>query len=60
MEENAGLLGVNARTVRRHINGEGENIDQLKTEKIRAARYCLMVIAWPAGFKLLKSNHLSR
>ena len=24
MEENAGLLGVNARTVRRHINGEGK------------------------------------
>ncbi len=33
--EAAELLGVNARTVRRHINGEGKRIDRLKIEKLR-------------------------
>ena len=31
----AGLLGVNDRTVRRYINGEGKRIDQLKIDKLR-------------------------
>ena len=33
--EAAELLGVNARTVRRYINGEGKRIDRLKIEKLR-------------------------
>ena len=33
--EAAVLLGVNARTVRRYINGEGKRIDRLKIEKLR-------------------------
>jgi len=32
--EAAELLGVNARSVRRYINGEGKHIDQLKIEKL--------------------------
>jgi len=35
IEEAAGLLGVNARTVRRYINGESKRIDQLKIDKLR-------------------------
>ena len=35
IEEAAGLLGVNARTVRRYINGERKRIDQLKIDKLR-------------------------
>ncbi|RJE78515.1 DNA (cytosine-5-)-methyltransferase [Paracoccus sp. JM45] len=31
----AELLDVNARTVRRHINGEGKRIDRLRLEKLR-------------------------
>lgn len=33
--EAAELLGVNVRTVRRYINGEGKRIDRLKIEKLR-------------------------
>ena len=35
IEEAAGLLGVNSRTVRRYINGEKKRIDQLKIAKLR-------------------------
>ena len=35
IEEAADLLGVNSRTVRRYINGEGRRIDRLKVEKLR-------------------------
>ncbi len=35
IEEAAGLLGVNARTVRRYINGERKRIDRLKIDKLR-------------------------
>ena len=35
IEEAAGFLGVNPRTVRRYINGEGRRIDRLKIEKLR-------------------------
>jgi len=33
--EAARLLGVNSRTVRRHMNGEGKRIDRLKIDKLR-------------------------
>jgi len=35
IQEAAGLLGVNARTVRRYLNGEGKRVDRLKIEKLR-------------------------
>ena len=35
IDEAAGLLGVNARTVRRYINGEARRVDRLKIEKLR-------------------------
>ena len=35
IEEAAGLLGVNSRTVRRYINGEAKRVDRLKIEKLR-------------------------
>lgn len=35
IEEAAGVLDVNSRTVRRYINGEGRRIDRLKLEKLR-------------------------
>ena len=35
IDEAAGLLGVNSRTVRRYINGERKRIDRLKIDKLR-------------------------
>ena len=35
IQEAAGLLGVNDRTVRRYINGEAKRVDRLKIEKLR-------------------------
>ena len=35
IDEAAGLLDVTARTVRRHVKGEGKRIDRLKIEKLR-------------------------
>ena len=35
LDEAAGLLDVNSRTVRRYINGEAKRIDRLKIERLR-------------------------
>ena len=35
IDEAAGLLGVNSRTVRRYVNGERKRIDRLKIDKLR-------------------------
>ena len=35
LDEAAGLLGVNSRTVRRYVNGERKRIDRLKIDKLR-------------------------
>ncbi len=49
----AELLDVNARTVRRHINGEGKRIDQLRLEKLRQTADARCTGARPEGFRFI-------
>ena len=49
----AELLDVNARTVRRHINGEGKRIDQLRLEKLRQTADARCTGTRPDGFRFI-------
>ena len=49
----AELLDVNPRTVRRHINGEGKRIDQLRLEKLRQTANARCTGARPEGFRFI-------
>ena len=50
LEEVAGLLGVNSRTVRRYINGEVKRVDQLKIDKLREVVNARCPDTMPEGF----------
>lgn len=53
IEEAAGLLGVNSRTVRRYINGEGKRIDRLKIEKLREVANARCAAHRSEGFRFV-------
>ena len=51
--ETAELLGVNARTVRRYINGEAKRIDRLKIDKLREVANTRCPANRQEGFRFL-------
>ncbi len=51
--EAAGLLGINARTVRRYMNGEGKRIDRLKIEKLREVANARCSVHRQEGFRFI-------
>ena len=53
IEEAAGLLGVNPRTVRRYINGERKRIDLLKLDKLREVANARCPADRPEGFRFI-------
>ena len=53
IDEAAGLLGVNARTVRRYINGEARRVDRLKIEKLREVANARCPVDRPEGFTFI-------
>ena len=53
IEEAAGLLGVNPRTVRRYINGEARRVDPLKIEKLRDIADARSPADRPGGFRFV-------
>ncbi len=53
IDETAGLLGVNSRTVRRYINGEGKRVDRLKIEKLREVANARCPRNRPEGFHFI-------
>ena len=53
IQEAATLLGVNVRTVRRHMNGEAKRIDQLKIDKLREVANGRCSEFKPDGFRFI-------
>jgi DNA (cytosine-5)-methyltransferase 1 len=53
IEETARLLGVNDRTVRRYIDGEGKRVDELKLEKLREVANSRCVNRPSDGFRII-------
>ena len=53
IEEAAGLLGVNSRTVRRYLNGERKRIDQLKIDKLREVANARSPVDRSEGFRFI-------
>ena len=53
IDEAAGLLGVNSRTVRRYINGEARRVDRLKIEKLREIANARCPVDRPEGFTFI-------
>ena len=53
IEEAAGLLGVNSRTVRRYIKGERKRIDQLKIDKLREVANARSPVDRSEGFRFI-------
>ena len=53
IDDTAALLGVNARTVRRYINGEARRIDPLKIDKLREVANVRCPAERPAGFRFI-------
>ena len=53
IQEAAGLLGVNDRTVRRYINGEAKRVDQLKIDKLREVANARCPDDRPEGFRFI-------
>lgn len=53
LKEAAELLSTNARTVRRHMNGEGKRIDALKLDKLREVANSRCARKRPEGFRFI-------
>jgi len=53
IKEAAELLGINERTVRRHMNGEGKRIDALKLDKLREVANSRCARDRPEGFRFV-------
>ena len=53
IQEAAGLLGVNDRTVRRYINGEAKRVDRLKIDKLREVANARCPDDRPEGFRFI-------
>ena len=53
IQEAAGLLGVNDRTVRRYINGEAKRVDRLKIDKLRDVANARCPDDRPEGFRFI-------
>ena len=53
IQETAGLLGVNDRTVRRYINGEAKRVDRLKIDKLREVANERSPVDRPEGFRFI-------
>ena len=53
IDEAAGLLDVNGRTVRRYINGEAKRIDRLKLDRLREVANARCRNLGPGGFRFI-------
>ena len=53
IQEAAGLLGVNDRTIRRYINGEAKRVDRLKIDRLREAANERCPDDRPEGFRFV-------
>ena len=53
IDEAAGILGVNARTIRRYMKGEAKRIDRLKLEKLRDEANARCAEDRPDGFRFI-------
>ncbi len=53
IDEAAGLLSVNVRTIRRYVKGEGKRVDPLKLEKLREVANARCPRERPEGFRFI-------
>lgn len=53
IDEAAGLLSVNTRTIRRYVKGEGKRVDPLKLEKLREVANARCPQGRPDGFRFI-------
>ena len=53
IQEAAGVLGVNERTVRRHLNGEAKRVDRLKIDKLREIANARCPVDKPETFRFI-------